>query len=38
VDVFYVTDLTGRKIESETRQDAIKERLTLILEGPAPSL
>jgi [protein-PII] uridylyltransferase len=34
VDVFYVTDLTSKKIESETRQDAIKSRLTKILEGP----
>jgi [protein-PII] uridylyltransferase len=34
VDVFYVTDLTGKKIESEQRQAAIKERLTKILEGP----
>jgi [protein-PII] uridylyltransferase len=38
VDVFYVTDLTNKKIESETRQDAIKERLTKILEGPTPTL
>ena len=35
VDVFYVTDLTSKKIESEPRQQAIKERLTQILEGPA---
>ena len=35
VDVFYVTDLTGKKIESESRQQAIKERLTAILAGPA---
>ncbi|MFA5949221.1 MAG: [protein-PII] uridylyltransferase [Hyphomicrobium sp.] len=34
VDVFYVTDLTGKKIESETRQKAIRERLTKILIGP----
>jgi [protein-PII] uridylyltransferase len=34
VDVFYVTDLTNKKIENEPRQDAIKERLTQILEGP----
>jgi [protein-PII] uridylyltransferase len=38
VDVFYVTDLTNKKIESESRQDAIKERLTKILEGPSPTL
>jgi [protein-PII] uridylyltransferase len=36
VDVFYVTDLTNKKIENEGRQDAIKERLTKILEGPQP--
>jgi [protein-PII] uridylyltransferase len=36
VDVFYVTDLTSKKIESETRQQAIKDRLTQVLEGPAP--
>ena len=35
VDVFYVTDLTNKKIENDSRQDAIKERLTKILEGPA---
>jgi [protein-PII] uridylyltransferase len=34
VDVFYVTDLTAKKIESETRQEAITERLIKILEGP----
>jgi len=34
VDVFYVTDLTNKKIENEVRQDAIRERLTKILEGP----
>ncbi len=27
VDVFYVTDLTSKKIVSETRQAAIKQRL-----------
>jgi len=37
VDVFYVTDLTSKKIDSETRQQAIKERLTKILEGPGPA-
>lgn len=37
VDVFYVTDLTSKKIESETRQAAIKQRLTTILEGPPPT-
>jgi [protein-PII] uridylyltransferase len=34
VDVFYVTDLTHKKIESETRQQAIKDRLIQVLEGP----
>jgi len=34
VDVFYVTDLTHKKIESDTRQQAIKDRLTQVLEGP----
>ncbi len=34
LDVFYVTDLTNKKIENEVRQDAIRERLTKILEGP----
>jgi [protein-PII] uridylyltransferase len=34
VDVFYVTDLTNKKIESESRQQAIKDRLTAILAGP----
>ena len=31
VDVFYVTDLTGKQIISEMRQKAIKERLTRVL-------
>ena len=33
VDVFYVTDLTGKKIVSETRQVTIRERLTTVLLG-----
>jgi len=33
VDVFYVTDLTGKKIESETRRGAIRERLEKVLAG-----
>ena len=33
VDVFYVTDLTGKQIVSEMRQRAIKERLTKVLTG-----
>ena len=35
VDVFYVTDLTGAKITSATRRDAIRERLLGVLEGEA---
>jgi [protein-PII] uridylyltransferase len=31
VDVFYVTDLTGKQIESETRQAVIRERLMKVL-------
>ena len=31
VDVFYVTDLTGRKVVSDTRQKAIRERLLQVL-------
>ena len=34
VDVFYVTDLTGKKIETETRQKTIRERLEKVLTGP----
>jgi [protein-PII] uridylyltransferase len=33
VDVFYLTDLTGRKIEAPTRIEAIKSRLLPILAG-----
>lgn len=33
VDVFYVTDLTGKKIDSESRQKIIGERLTAVLSG-----
>jgi [protein-PII] uridylyltransferase len=33
VDVFYVTDLTGKKIDSEVRQQTIAERLRPILAG-----
>jgi [protein-PII] uridylyltransferase len=32
VDVFYVTDLTGKKIDSETRQEAIRKRIVAVLE------
>ena len=31
VDVFYVTDLTGKQIASDVRQAAIRERLTKVL-------
>jgi [protein-PII] uridylyltransferase len=31
VDVFYVTDLTGNKITSSSREAAIRERLTKVL-------
>jgi len=33
VDVFYVTDLTGKKVASEPRQKAIRERLEAVLNG-----
>ncbi len=35
VDVFYVTDLTGKQIQNEARQKAIRERLTTVLAPPA---
>ena len=34
VDVFYVTDLTNKKIDSDTRQQSIKERLIEVLRAP----
>ncbi|MEQ9017794.1 MAG: [protein-PII] uridylyltransferase [Nitratireductor sp.] len=37
IDTFYVTDLTGQKIENPTRQAAIRERLVATLVGSAPS-
>ncbi|MGZ5889879.1 MAG: [protein-PII] uridylyltransferase, partial [Hyphomicrobium sp.] len=38
VDVFYVTDLTGKKVTHEPRQAAIREQLQKVLEGePARS-
>jgi [protein-PII] uridylyltransferase len=37
VDVFYVTDLTGKKVDSESRQKTIKGRLTTALSGSAQS-
>jgi [protein-PII] uridylyltransferase len=33
VDVFYVTDLTGKKVTLESRQRAIRERLLAVLAG-----
>jgi [protein-PII] uridylyltransferase len=35
VDVFYVTDLTGKKVDDDARQTKIRERLTDVLLGPA---
>jgi [protein-PII] uridylyltransferase len=35
IDTFYVTDLTGQKIESPARLAAIRERLLRVLEGHA---
>ena len=36
IDTFYVTDLTGQKIDSPTRTAAIRNRLIAALEGTAP--
>jgi [protein-PII] uridylyltransferase len=33
IDTFYVTDLTGQKIESQTRQDNIRKKLISVMEG-----
>ncbi len=35
VDVFYVTDLTGKKVTHEPRQKTIRERLERVLVGPS---
>ena len=35
VDVFYVTDLTGKKVEAAPRQKAIRDALTAVLGGEA---
>ena len=35
IDTFYVTDLTGAKIENPTRQETVKARLIATLEGAA---
>jgi [protein-PII] uridylyltransferase len=37
VDAFYVTDLTGQKIASTTRQDTIRRRLLDVFDGAAKS-
>ncbi|HXF54153.1 MAG TPA: ACT domain-containing protein, partial [Hyphomicrobiaceae bacterium] len=37
VDVFYVTDLTGKKVVSEHRQASIRERLAQVLSAPPPA-
>ena len=37
IDTFYVSDLTGQKIENPTRMDAIRERLLVTLEGVPPA-
>ena len=33
IDTFYVTDLTGQKIENPTRQDKIRKSLLAVMEG-----
>ncbi|APH70499.1 [protein-PII] uridylyltransferase [Aquibium oceanicum] len=35
IDTFYVTDLTGQKVENPTRQEAIRDRLIATLGGPS---
>src|SRR5690606_39261240 len=35
IDTFYVTDLTGSKIENPTRMEAVRSRLIATLEGAA---
>ncbi len=37
IDTFYVTDLTGGKIDNETRLDAIRTRLVAVLGGEGAS-
>jgi [protein-PII] uridylyltransferase len=37
IDTFYVSDLTGQKIENPTRMDAIRDRLLVTLEGVPPA-
>ena len=35
IDTFYVTDLTGQKLDNPTRLDSIRARLITTLDGPA---
>jgi [protein-PII] uridylyltransferase len=35
IDTFYVTDLTGQKVESPTRIETVRKRLVEVLEGAA---
>jgi [protein-PII] uridylyltransferase len=35
IDTFYVTDLTGQKVENPARIDGIRARLVAVLEGTA---
>jgi [protein-PII] uridylyltransferase len=37
IDTFYVTDLTGQKIENPTRLEAIRDRLVATLDGQTPA-
>jgi [protein-PII] uridylyltransferase len=36
IDTFYVTDLTGQKIENPTRQENIRKRLIAVMQGDKP--
>ncbi len=36
IDTFYVSDLTGQKIDSPNRQETIRKRLIAVLEGEQP--
>ena len=36
IDTFYVTDLTGHKVESPARVKTVRDRLTAVLEGAGP--
>jgi len=37
IDTFYVTDLTGQKIDNQTRQDSIRRRLIAVMQGGGAS-